>query len=581
MAEQNPPIPVEVNVVVNQGVDGIERLTTNSSVSSDGTMVTPNAEHGTSTSQGEVSGNLSGGGSSAQSIDDYEKLNRERRELQSTLARTERRMADILRRPAHTQRTDAGSGLSLDQNQRAAAGSGLPLEPVSHRVDGGSASQGTVLAEANRVDGTVFASLKGRLEMFMTNFKDTYKPDLRLSNKKFIIQSTKRSLDNLKTEYEKTHNALLATGAAPERRREWSSQFTEGLEYVEEALEKLNDNLREIESAISEESLDTEPSYANSGAGRWQGPRIPEMRMPTFGGTVTEYATWERLFEQIVGARPDMNGAAKMGYLLNSVEPKVAKLINRLDLSTAGYNAARKLLKKKFGRKDLLVAAEIQTLYSTPKPPEGESSPWESQMQDVITYAEQVRDTVDKLANKEVLGDIFLQKIITDKMPTWMYKCYSLKLAEENKRLEEDGSELTWGKKTDHLIEFVEGRLATSMDVDQKNATVGENHGAKKIIQKEKIERPVRITSSTAAFATGAVPGARVCVFCGQEGHKHELCSKLKSISPQEAAKIASAKRACKKCLEIGHTTAMCNTDITCGACNKPHNTVLHFPTKE
>ena len=121
-----------------------------------------------------------------------------------------------------------------------------------------------------------------------------------------------------------------------------------------------------------------------------------------------------------------MKGAAKMSYLLGAVGPTVEKQISRLGLTDAGYKAARALLTKKYGRADLLIHTEITTLTSSVKTLEPEHGDWDVPMQDAVIYSERVRDTVARIANKEALGDIFIQIILKDKMPPWMYTNYDL-----------------------------------------------------------------------------------------------------------------------------------------------------------
>ena len=149
-------------------------------------------------------------------------------------------------------------------------------------------------------------------------------------------------------------------------------------------MDDLSEKLNELRTENTEDSLsgDSSTSSSHHGPGRWFGPRMPELKMPLFNGSVAEFTHCEQLFDQLIGACPDMNGTAKMSYLLEAVRPTVTKLISRLGLTPAGYSAARKLLKKKYGRADLLVAAEITTLTSSHKSPEGEGSDWETPMQD-------------------------------------------------------------------------------------------------------------------------------------------------------------------------------------------------------
>ena len=595
-------------VIENLGPDDVERLTTSSDSSGSVSMNTAasGGRNGANVNQEGVNGNGQGDPGREGAVSPptaYERLQREQDELQANVRRNERRLADLLRehmgRAADNSRGTAPPRDPRPENQR---GQGSPMprhgHPVPPAPGGLSSARGRRQNLANEpqdaaeeVGGTenlnrsgtrVFQELKGKVDYEMETFENLWlQAGLRPTNRHLFLKSTKESLIKLKKEYMKSYQQLLTKKPSRELREEWAGHLTEGLEHIEVAKDDLSEKAKALGLDNTEESLSGISSFSNSQSGpdRWHGPRAPEVKMPLFTGNVADFGHWESLFDNIIGDRPDLKGAAKMSYLLGAVGPTVTKLIGRLGLTTSGYESARKLLRKKYGRADLLVATEITTLTDSPKAPEQEYSEWDNPMQDAITFAERVRDTADKLANKKHLGDIFLQIILKSKMPLWMYTDYDLKLNEEQtRRTSCDQPELSWPQKTDHLIAYVERRLATKMSVSQRGATSGYNQVAKRMIQSEKPEKPVKITT-TAAFSTGVnEAGNKACVFCDKEGHKPELCPRLKTLSPADASKLCGNKKACKRCFKTGHSTADCHSGITCEKCSKDnHHTALHF----
>ena len=597
----------DIEVVIENlgGEDGVERLTTSSDSSGSTTEATMNTASETEGANGNPEGvNGEGLGNPRQEgatspLSAYDQMQRELDEHRAIVRRAERRLADLLReeRAADNQRGAAPPPTQRPGNQQGQAppmhrhgrsvppargsSSSAPGQPpnLANGPPGGTDEAGGTDNLTQR--GTrVFQELKGKVDDEMDTFESLYnQTGLRPSNKHLFLKSTKESLAKLKKEYVKSYQDLLNKKPTREQKEAWTVHLTEGLEHIEVAMDDLSEKANEL-GTETEESVSgvSSSSSSHSGPIRWHGPRAPELKMPVFNGEVAEFAHWEQLFDQLVGERPDLKGAAKMSYLVAALEPKVGKLINRLGLTSAGYLAARKLLTKKFGRRDLLVATEIATLNSSPKAPDNKDADWDIPMQDTITYLNRVRDTVEKLVNKENLGDIFLQIILKDKMPLWMFSDYDLKLNEEQGRRLLQGEELTWSERTDHIVAYVEQQLATKMTVRHRNATSGYNQGAKKMIQNEKPEKPVKITT-TAAFSTGVTEaGARLCCFCDKEGHKPEVCQKLKALSPQDASKICGTKKVCKRCFKTGHLTAECRSGISCEKCNKTnHHTVLHF----
>ena len=517
----------------------------------------------------------------------YERLREEANEAMETVRRNGKRIADLLREEG---RASSQGGAAQPQARRSEDQTGQTSSMQGH---GRSVPTNQANGHRNSTEETsgaenpphrrnrVFEELKSKIGKDMETFEDLYNQQgLRPSNRRLFIKNAKEGLNKMKKEYLKSYQDLLEKSTTREEREEANARLAEGLEHIDVAIDNLSEKHEELGFDNTEVSVsgDSSTSSVQSRPDRWHGPRAPELKMPYFNGAVAEFAHWEQLFDHLIGDRPDMKGAAKMSYLLGAVGPTVEKQISRLGLTDAGYKAARALLTKKYGRADLLIHTEITTLTSSVKTLEPEHGDWDVPMQDAVIYSERVRDTVARIANKEDLGDIFIQIILKDKMPPWMYTNYDLQLRAEQQRRQTSGGELTWAERTDHLIAYIEGRLATKMTATHRNAVSGINSAAKKMIQKEPQEKPVRITT-TAAFVTGVKENApKACCFCDKDGHKPELCPILKTLTPQDASRICSTKKACKKCFKTSHSTAECRSGISCEKCTKDnHHTALHF----
>ena len=520
-------------------------------------------------------------------LSEYERLREEANEAMETVRRNGKRIADLLREEG---RASSQGGAAQPQARRSEDQTGQTSSMQGH---GRSVPTNQANGHRNSTEETsgaenpphrrnrVFEELKSKIGKDMETFEDLYNQQgLRPSNRRLFIKNAKEGLNKMKKEYLKSYQDLLEKSTTREEREEANARLAEGLEHIDVAIDNLSEKHEELGFDNTEVSVsgDSSTSSVQSRPDRWHGPRAPELKMPYFNGAVAEFAHWEQLFDHLIGDRPDMKGAAKMSYLLGAVGPTVEKQISRLGLTDAGYKAARALLTKKYGRADLLIHTEITTLTSSVKTLEPEQGDWDVPMQDAVIYSERVRDTVARIANKEDLGDIFIQIILKDKMPPWMYTNYDLQLRAEQQRRQASGGELTWAERTDHLIAYIEGRLATKMTATHRNAVSGINSAAKKMIQKEPQEKPVRITT-TAAFVTGVKENApKACCFCDKDGHKPELCPILKTLTPQDASRICSTKKACKKCFKTSHSTAECRSGISCEKCTKDnHHTALHF----
>ena len=581
-------------VIERPGGEAVERLT-----SSDSSMDTASEGSGDNQARANREG-VNGNGQRtprqdrlASTLSAYERLRLEAEEAREIVRRNELRMVDLLREegrvPDQVGAAQPQAPRPEDQAGQASTmqGHGRSVPPNQATEPQASTEETSGAEYMSQRGNRVFDELKSKINGKMETFENLYhQVGLRPANRQLLIKTAKEGLKKIKKEYLKSYEDLQEKSTSRGQREDWNAHLAEGLERIDVAVDNLTEKLEELgldsteDSVSSDSSASTSSSSASRIPDKWHGPRAPELKMPYFNGVVAEFAHWEQLFDHLIGDRPDMKGAAKMSYLLASVGPAVEKQISRLGLTDAGYKAARALLTKKYGRADLLIHTEITTLTSSAKTLEPEQGNWDNPMQDAVIYSQRVRDTVARIASKDDLGDIFIQIILKDKMPPWMYTNYDLQLRAEQQRRQASGGELTWAERTDHLIAYIEGRLATKMTAAHRNAVSGINTAAKKMIQKEPQEKPVRITT-TAAFVTGVKENtSKACCFCDKEGHKPELCPILKTLTPQDASRICSEKKACKKCFKTSHQTAECRSGISCEKCTKDnHHTALHFST--
>ena len=583
----------DINVVIeNRGGEAVERLTSSDSnmdTASEGRGRLPDGHANREGVNGHPDARTPRQDRPDPTLSAYEQLRQEANDAMEIVRRNGKRLADLLREegraPSQGGATQPQARRSEDQTGQTSSmrGHGRSVPPNQANGHRNSTEETSGAENLSHRRNRVFEELKSKIGDDMETFEDLYNQQgLRPSNRRLLIKTAKEGLNRMKKEYLKSYQDLLEKSTSREEREEANARLAEGLEHIDVALDNLSEKHEELGFDNTEVSVsgDSSTSSVHSRPDKWHGPRAPELKMPYFNGAVAEFAHWEQLFDHLIGDRPDMKGAAKMSYLLGAVGPTVEKQISRLGLTDAGYKAARALLTKKYGRADLLIHTEITTLTSSVKTLEPEQGDWDVPMQDAVIYSERVRDTVARIANKEDLGDIFIQIILKDKMPPWMYTNYDLQLRAEQQRRQASGGELTWAERTDHLIAYIEGRLATKMTAAHRNAVSGINTAAKKMIQKEPQEKPVKITT-TAAFVTGVKENvSKACCFCDKEGHKPELCPILKTLTPQDASKICSNKKACKKCFKTSHQTAECRSGISCEKCTKDnHHTALHFST--
>lgn len=109
-------------------------------------------------------------------------------------------------------------------------------------------------------------------------------------------------------------------------------------------------------------SEDADSLSCCSGGGRRVLAKLPKLHLPSFDGTVTEFTSFWEQFEAQVDSNPDIPEVTKYSYLMSVLKGDARSCINGLPISAANYATAVKLLKERFGRKQRIIFAHLQSL---------------------------------------------------------------------------------------------------------------------------------------------------------------------------------------------------------------------------
>ena len=89
---------------------------------------------------------------------------------------------------------------------------------------------------------------------------------------------------------------------------------------------------------------------------------LPDLAIPTFDGTATEWIDFVIQFKDLVHNRVYLSGAQRMAYLLQSVRGEAKRSIQGLQLDWTGYVSALRRLKFMFGRKANIVIGYLNQI---------------------------------------------------------------------------------------------------------------------------------------------------------------------------------------------------------------------------
>ena len=289
--------------------------------------------------------------------------------------------------------------------------------------------------------------------------------------------------------------------------------------------------------------------------------KLPKLVLPKFDGDVLKWQSFWECFEASVD-RSEMPEVTKFAYLRSFLKGDALDCISGLPLTAVNYSGACKLLKNRFGRKEVLTFSHIQQLLSVPEVKSGSVS-------SLREFQDRLLIQIRSLESLDIGGDkygVILVPFILSKLPSDI----RLEWAREGSGREADlawlmdflSSEIERRERTTAYgsMQVTSGQVSSAEERHTK-ATSGPQHRRKRDVQHR--------TPSGAALQTSG--GRPVCGFC-EQSHLAEVCPKLKPLTFAERRDSIRQAGLCFKCLKPGHVARRC--DATCSGCRGHHNAV-------
>lgn len=314
--------------------------------------------------------------------------------------------------------------------------------------------------------------------------------------------------------------------------------------------------------------------------------KLPEMRLPTFDGTIENWTSYFDSFSSMIDQNSDLTSVQKLQYLRSTLTGRAAASIQCLSTTDANYVDAIEILKEKFDCKRRILKRHCDAILEIPKL--SRDSP-EALGELVDTIRQNLRSLknlrIDTASWDCMLVSIILSKLSADTAWHW-------ELTLKNKDM----------PSHKHLLEFIEKRANCAPAIPPRTTfTSGQNNRA---VPKPTFKQPTK----GYAFATAKMRHS--------PQHQHEAStSKYEIVTPARAdtpatadtlpkcpvchgphgiwrcenfhsstveQRLTAVKRAslCRNCLRTHHDAELCRRG-TCRICQQPHHTLLHQPQRE
>ena len=132
------------------------------------------------------------------------------------------------------------------------------------------------------------------------------------------------------------------------------------LEFEQTQLEMKLANEKKIEEAKMSHAKTTEHSPH-----QMKTTKLPKLVISKFRGELTDWPRFWSQFEAEVD-RAEVPGVTKYSYLKDLVYPKIRKEIDGLPFSSEGYERAKNILQRKYGKPSEVVNAYVENIMSLP-----------------------------------------------------------------------------------------------------------------------------------------------------------------------------------------------------------------------
>lgn len=270
--------------------------------------------------------------------------------------------------------------------------------------------------------------------------------------------------------------------------------------------------------------------------------RLPKITLKRFNGDLTRWTTFWDSFESSIHENPDLSDVDKFNYLYSLLEGPASGAISGLKLTSANYAEAVEILKKRFGRKQQIIAAHMDVLLNLDAVSSQFNLMGLRHLYDLIET--QVRSLKSLGVPPESYGTL-LSSVLVNKLPQELRLIVSREVPDSDWDL-------------DRLMKVLEGEIEARERASTTSGSSGPTHTPRKHIKD--------LPTATALTSVTADPK---CSYCGQP-HSSSGCESV--TDPEGRKKILMKAGRCFVCLRKYHLSRDCRSTMKCPNCNGRHH---------
>ncbi|XP_062713843.1 uncharacterized protein LOC134290680 [Aedes albopictus] len=269
--------------------------------------------------------------------------------------------------------------------------------------------------------------------------------------------------------------------------------------------------------------------------------KLPELKIPTFRGSLMEWVTFRDTFKTLIVDNPHLTDIDRFTYLRTSLAGEALQQIASIDLTADNYSIAWRSLESRYENKKLLVKSHIDALFAV-NPMKKESF---EALNHVIGEFEKHLQMLTKLGEN------------TQDWSTLLAHMLASKLDPTTQRLWETEHRSTDVPKYDDMLKFLSNHRTVLRSIS------GETEPPKEP------KKPSKFSSSYSVQQQS-------CPFCSDGQHWTYQCKRFKEMRVDERRNAVKVNELCFNCLGRGHTSKVCSRGA-CRVCGQRHHSLLHI----
>ncbi|XP_063931166.1 uncharacterized protein LOC135143218 [Zophobas morio] len=284
--------------------------------------------------------------------------------------------------------------------------------------------------------------------------------------------------------------------------------------------------------------------------------KLPEICLPTFDGSFTEWLSFRDSFQSLINNNTSLNAIQKFHYLKGTLSGEAQKTISHLTPSTDNYAAAWALLVERYENNRLISQHHVRSLFSLPNINPKDSASLRTLLQIVNSNLK----ALEGIGRPVHQWDDLLIHLISCKF--------------------DHGTTIAWEgtlskdiPTTTSILEFLTQRCQM---FESFEATFLSNKF--NVPNKPKFPFNAKYNKPSSHIVNRNEHSQISCNYCKQS-HTIFFCQSFLGLNVDRRLNEIKKRHLCTNCLRSGHTLETCNAG-NCKKCNRRHNTLLHIESQ-